>query len=81
MLPAALQQPRSFLGLVALEGLVLALGGQDDSGALLDTVEVYGTAKQLADAGVWGGGRGGGGGGKGGGGRAGGLRVCVCGWG
>jgi hypothetical protein len=62
MLPAALQQPRSFLGLVALEGLVLALGGQDHSGALLDTVEVYGTAKQLADAGVCGvgGGQGGG---------------------
>jgi len=52
LLPAVLQHPRAFLGLVSLQGLVFALGGQDDSGAMLASVEVYGTAQQLADAAI-----------------------------
>jgi hypothetical protein len=52
MIPSMLQHPRAFLGVVALNGLVFALGGQDDSGALLKSVEVYGTAQQLAEASI-----------------------------
>ena len=52
LLPTMLQHPRAFLGLVSLQGLVFAMGGQDDSGAMLNSVEVYGTAQQLADAAI-----------------------------
>ena len=52
MLPSMLQRPRSFLGAVCLEGLVFAIGGQDDTGAMLDSVEVYGTSSQLSDAAI-----------------------------
>ena len=49
-LPSMLQDPRAFLGVVALDGLVFALGGQDDSGM---QSERRARARQWRRASVW----------------------------